>query len=202
MIASIRGTLIVKSPTEVVIDAHGIGYSLNIPLSTFAVLSNVGSTATLLTYLHVREDTLQLYGFASDEERNIFKLLISVSGIGPRMGQTILSGITVPDLKHHITSGNLGALTTIPGVGKKLAERLIFELRDRIGKVELSGALPPSSSDEQSQIRSEALLALTSLGYSRPMAEKALLIALRSTNGKDVSVEELIKASLRHATKS
>lgn len=202
MIASIKGTLVLKSPTEVIIETQGVGYSVNIPLSTFAVLGNVGSTVTLLTYLHVREDVLQLFGFASDEERNIFKLLISVSGIGPRMGQTILSGITVPDLKHHIVSGNLGALTTIPGVGKKLAERLIFELRDKIGKVELSGAIPPSSSNEQSQIRSEALLALTSLGYSRPLAEKALLAALKDANGKDASVEQLIKASLRHATKS
>ncbi|HCV42837.1 MAG TPA: Holliday junction branch migration protein RuvA [Bacteroidetes bacterium] len=202
MIASMRGTLVVKSPTEVVIDTQGIGYSLNIPLSTFAALGTVGSTVTLLTYLHVREDVLQLFGFASDEERNIFKLLISVSGIGPRMGQTILSGIAVPDLKHHIISGNLGALTTIPGVGKKLAERLIFELRDKIGKVELSGALSPAPPDEQSQIRSEALLALTSLGYSRPMAEKALLAALKDANGKDATVEQLIRASLRHATKS
>jgi Holliday junction DNA helicase RuvA len=166
------------------------------------MLGNVGSTVKLLTYLHVREDVLQLYGFASDDERDIFKLLISVSGIGPRMGQTILSGITVPDLKHHIISGNLGALTTIPGVGKKLAERLIFELRNKIGKVELSGTLPPSTSDEQSRVRSEALMALTSLGYSRPLAEKALLSALRDANEKDVSVEQLIKASLRHATKS
>jgi len=201
MIASIRGTLAYKSPTEVIVDTQGVGYSISIPLSTYASLGNVNSTVMLLTYLHVREDMLQLYGFATEEERNIFRLLISVSGIGPRMGQTILSGITVPDLKHHIASGNLGALTAVPGVGKKLAERLIVELRDRISKVETSGMLPSAPTDKQSQIRSEALLALTSLGYSRPVAEKALLSALKESNGKELSVEELIKASLRHATK-
>jgi Holliday junction DNA helicase RuvA len=200
MIASLRGTLLFKSPMEVIIDTHGVGYSVSVPLSTFAALGNINSTVTLLTYLHVREDALQLYGFATEEERNIFKLLISVSGIGPRMGQTILSGITVPDLKHHILSGNLGALTGVPGVGKKLAERLIVELRDKIGKVE-TGVLPPAATDKQSQIRSEALLALTSLGYSRPVAEKALLSALRESNGKELPVEGLIKAALRHATR-
>lgn len=201
MIASIRGTLIFKSPTEVIIDAQGIGYGISIPLSTYVVLGNLNSQITLLTYLHVREDVLQLYGFASEEERSIFKLLISVSGIGPRMGQTILSGITVPDLKHHIASGNLGALTTIPGVGKKLAERLIFELHDKIDKSDPSGIFPPAPTDRQSEIRSEALLALTSLGYSRPIAEKALLAALKEMNGKENSVEELIKASLKHSAK-
>jgi holliday junction DNA helicase RuvA len=201
MIASIRGTLTFKAPTEVIVDVQGVGYAISIPLSTYATLGDVNSTVMLLTYLHVREDALQLFGFASEEERSIFKLLISVSGIGPRMGQTILSGITVPDLKHHLTSGNLGALTTIPGVGKKLAERLIFELRDKISRIESSGTLPPTSTDKQSQVRSETLLALISLGYSRPVAEKVLLSALKEVSTRDLSVEELIRASLRHATK-
>ena len=201
MIASIRGTLIHKSPTEVIIDTQGVGYSISIPLSTYSTLGNINSTATLLTYLHVREDNLQLFGFSTEEERNIFKLLISVSGIGPRMGQTILSGITVVDLKHYIASGNLGALTAIPGVGKKLAERLVVELRDKISKVESSGILPASPTDKQSEVRSEAILALTSLGYSRPAAERALLAALKESNGSELTVENLIKASLRHAAK-
>lgn len=200
MIASIRGTLISKTPTEVIIDTQGVGYSVSIPLSTYTTLGAINSTVTLLTHLHVREDVLQLFGFSTDEERNVFRLLISVSGIGPKMGQTILSGITVPDLKHHVTSGNIEALTTIPGVGRKLAERLVFELRDKIGRSESSG-IPPASTDKQSQTRSETLLALTSLGYSRPVAEKVLLSALKETNGKDLSVEELIKVSLRHAVK-
>ena len=106
MIASIRGTLTFKSPTEVIIDTNGVGYGISIPLSTYTVIGSVNSTVSLLTFLHVREDALQLYGFATEEERNIFRLLISVSGIGPRMAQTVLSGITVPDLKHHIISGS------------------------------------------------------------------------------------------------
>ena len=200
MIASIHGTLIAKSPTEVVIDTGAIAYTISIPLSTYTTLGNLNSAVTLLTYLHVREDVLALYGFSSEEERSIFRLLISVSGIGPRMGQTILSGITVPDLKHHIISGDLGALTTIPGVGKKLAERLIVELRDKIGRVE-TGALPLAGTDTQSLVRSQALQALTSLGYSRPAAEKALLAALKEKEGNDLTIEALIKASLRHAAK-
>ena len=165
------------------------------------MLGEVNGTIALLTHLHVREDVLQLFGFATETERSTFKLLISVSGIGPRMAQTILSGIQVPDLRQYIVSGNLSALTTIPGVGKKLAERLVVELRDRIGKTETSSILPPASSDKQSQVRSEALLALASLGYSRPIAERALLASLKESNGKETSVEELIKASLRHAAK-
>ena len=200
MIASIHGTLIAKSPTEVVIDTGGIGYTISIPLSTYTTLGNLNSAVTLLTYLHIREDVLALYGFSSEEERSIFRLLISVSGIGPRMGQTILSGITVPDLKHHIISGNLGALTTIPGVGKKLAERLIVELRDKIGRAE-TGALPLAGTDTQSLVRSQALQALTSLGYSRPAAEKALLAAIKEKDGNDLTIEALIKASLRYAGK-
>lgn len=199
MIASITGTLVFKSPTEVIVDAHGVGYGISIPLSTFSALGETNTTVTLLTYLHVREDALQLYGFTTEEEKNVFKLLISVSGIGPRMAQTILSGITVPDLRHHIASGNLGALTTIPGVGRKLAERLVVELREKIGKMDVT--LPPSPSDKHIQVRSEALLALTSLGYSRPAAEKALLSALKESNDAELSLQELIKAALRYAAK-
>ncbi len=200
MIASIRGTLVSKSPTEVIIDTGGIGYSVNIPLPTYTTLGDIGTPVSLLTYLHVREDILQLYGFSTEEERSLFRLLISVSGIGPRMGQTILSGISAEELRQHIASGNQLALTAIPGVGKKLAERLIVELRDKISRVE-AGPLPHAGADRQSQVRAQALMALTSLGYSRPVAEKALLAALHEMNGGDVTVEILIKSSLRHAAK-
>jgi Holliday junction DNA helicase RuvA len=131
----------------------------------------------------------------------MFKLLLSVSGIGPKVAQGILSGIGVVELKNHITNGNLGALTTIPGVGRKLAERLIVELRDKLAKFEVSTTPFGPVTDAQARIRSEALLALTSLGYTRPAAEKALRTALQDLNGKDASVEELIKKSLRHAGK-
>ncbi|MGH9427421.1 MAG: Holliday junction branch migration protein RuvA, partial [Terriglobia bacterium] len=197
----LRGTLIRKSPTEVLVDVQGVGYSVSIPLSTFETLGVEQSTVTLLTYLHVREDMLQLFGFATEDERTMFKLLLSVSGIGPKVAQGILSGIGVAELKNHIAIGNLGALTTIPGVGRKLAERLIVELRDKLAKFEASTASFGPATDSQARVRSEAMLALTSLGYTRPMAEKALRVALRELNGKDSSVEELIKMSLRHVGK-
>ncbi len=200
MIAALRGTLLTKSATELLIDVNGVGYSVHIPLSTYEKVGEVNSTVTLFTYLHVREDVLQLYGFATDEERQMFKLLISVSGIGPRMAQSILSGISATELTTFISEGNHIALTRIPGVGKKIAERLVVELREKIGKIESVGALPPASSPAQANIRSEALLALTSLGFSRSVAEKSLRAAIQETNGKDVTVEVLIKSALRHAT--
>jgi Holliday junction DNA helicase RuvA len=178
-----------------------VGYGVSIPLSTYERLGELHTTVTLYTYLHVREDSLQLFGFATEEERVLFKLLISVSGIGPKMAQGILSGISVQDLKSHIVVGNIGALTTIPGVGRKLGERLVVELREKIGKLDLG---PPSTAaprDEQATIRSEALLALTSLGYSRPAAEQALRSALAENNGMRPTVEQLIKSALRHAAK-
>ncbi len=201
MISSLRGTLISKTPVEVTIEIQGVGYGVSIPLSTFEALGETNSTVTLLTYLHVREDALQLYGFATEEERSIFRLLMSVTGIGPRMAQGILSGIAVPDLKSCIASGNLAALTAIPGVGRKLAERMVVELREKITKLDISAPPVPGSTDTQSRIRSEALLALTSLGYNRVVAEKALRSALQESSGSEVSLENLIKLALRHATK-
>jgi Holliday junction DNA helicase RuvA len=200
MIAALRGTLLAKSATELLIDVNGVGYSVHIPLSTYEKVGEVNSTVTLFTYLHVREDVLQLYGFATDEERQMFRLLISVSGIGPRMAQSILSGISAAELTTFISEGNHIALTRIPGVGKKIAERLVVELREKIGKIESVASLPPASSPAQANIRSEALLALTSLGFSRNVAEKALRAAIQETNGKDVTVEVLIKSALKHAT--
>ncbi len=200
MITSLRGTLASKTPTEAVLLVNGIGYSVSIPLSTFEVLGEVNSTLSLHTYLHVREDALQLYGFATEAERDAFRLLISVSGIGPKMAQGILSGISVADLRSRIAEGNTAALTTIPGIGRKLAERLVVELRDRLPRLESGPSLLPPGTADQTRIRSEALLALTSLGYTRAAAEKALRAALQETNG--VSVEELIKAALRQTAKA
>jgi Holliday junction DNA helicase RuvA len=200
MIGSLRGTLLTKSPTELLVDVNGVGYAVNIPLSTFEKVGETNAPVSLLTYLHVREDALQLYGFTTEEERNLFKLLISVSGIGPRMAQSILSGISATDLTNCISEGNHFALTRIPGIGKKIAERLVVELREKIGKMEMPSSLPPASSQAQTNVRSETLLALTSLGFNRAVAEKALRAAIAETNGKDVTVEVLIKAALKHAS--
>lgn len=201
MISSLQGTLIRKSPMEITVDVNGVGYGLSIPLSTYAALGGLNTTVSLFTFLHVREDALQLYGFATEDERNLFKLLISVSGIGPKMAQGILSGIGVTDLKLHIADGNLGALTTIPGVGRKLGERLIVELREKISKLEPGTSTAATPADKLSLIRGEALLALTSLGYQRMIAEKSVRAALQEADGREVSLEELIKTALKHTSK-
>lgn len=201
MIGSLRGTLIRKSPTEILVDVQGVGYQVSIPLSTFEALGKEQTTVMLLTYLHVREDALQLYGFMTEDERTMFKLLMSVSGIGSRLAQGILSGIGVAELRSYIAQGNIGALTAIPGVGRKLAERLVVELRDKISKAESTAAFLGSATEGQSKTRFEALLALTSLGFGRPLAEKALRSALQHLNGKDASVEELVKLALKQTAK-
>jgi Holliday junction DNA helicase RuvA len=197
MIASLTGILKSKNPTEVLIDVNGVGYSVTIPLSTYEKLGEVESKVTLLTHLHVREDAMQLFGFASPEERFFFKLLITVNGIGPKIAQGILSGISVADLKQHIAHENISALTAIPGVGRKTAERLIIELRDKIGKIEASASGSVPMQGEESDLRQEALMALTSLGYNRPIAEKALRQVFTETKGEKLSLQELIKRALR-----
>lgn len=200
MIASVTGTLLRKSPTEIVVDVQGIGYGITIPLSTYEALGAERSRVTVLTYLHVREDALQLFGFATEGEREAFRLLISVSGIGPKIAQSILSGISVAELRNHITAGNIGALSTVPGIGRKTAERLILELREKLGRLDTTERAV-SEADPESRMRAEALMALTSLGYNRVIAEKALRTALQELNGTPASVEELIKSSLRHITR-
>lgn len=198
MISSLRGILIGKTPTEIVLDVHGVGYAVSIPLSTYERLGDLRTEVSILTHLHVREDQMQLFGFATEEERSLFRLLISVSGIGPRMGQSILSGIPVQELRQHIASGNLGALTSVPGIGRKLAERLIVELRDKLGKISAESLPPAGTSSEQARLRSDALLALASLGYQRTVAEKALRAAIAETQGTETSLQSLIKLALRH----
>jgi Holliday junction DNA helicase RuvA len=200
MIASLTGILKVKNPTEIVLDVHGVGYAVTIPLSTFEKLGEVGSSATILTYLHVREDAIQLFGFATDEERVCFRLLISVNGIGPKIAQGILSRIAVSDLKQHISKENISALTAIPGVGRKTAERLVIDLRDKIGKIDTAGSASSAQPDGEEELRQEALLALTSLGYNRPIAEKALRQVLTEMKGEKLSLQNLIKKALRYTT--
>jgi Holliday junction DNA helicase RuvA len=197
MITTLRGTLATKAPTEIVVEIQGIGYALSIPLSTYERIGDPGSAVFLYTHEHVREDAHQLFGFATEEERGMFRLLLSVNGIGPKMAQGILSGIPVPELRSHLSGGNRQALIAIPGIGRKLADRLILELREKLGRTEA----PPASGDGGDPgIRNEALLALLSLGYQRPAAEKALRGALQQTGGGPASVEHLIKLALRNTS--
>ncbi len=194
MISFLDGVLVSKSPTEITIDVNGVGYSVHIPLSTFEKLDGVNQRVKIFTYLHVREDAMQLFGFATEPERELFRLLISISGIGPKIAQGILSGMSTQELRQCIIAGNVVALTTIQGVGRKTAERIVVELRDKVGKVEETTA---TSVGKETSIRSEALSALLSLGYTRSTAEAALRTVLNER--KDLSLEELIKQALRHA---
>ncbi len=194
MIAFLKGTLIVKSATEAVIDVNGVGYQVNISLTTSEQLGAIQSTVSLLTYLHVREDILQLYGFATEEEREFFRMLLSISGIGPKMAQGILSGMSTSELRTAIVDGNVTVLTTISGVGKKTAERIVIELRDKLSKT----AAPSSSvipSGKQLNLKNEAINALMSLGFQHATAEKAVLAVMKEH--QNLSVEEIIKYSLR-----
>jgi Holliday junction DNA helicase RuvA len=200
MISFLQGILVHKSPTEIVIDVNGVGYLVSIPLSTFEKIQHSNGSVRILTYMHVREDIMQLYGFATEAERGMFRLLISVSGIGPKMAQSILSGLNTDELKDAIADGNIDALTSISGVGKKTAERLIIELRDKITKSELTEKSTVSSS-KHVKARAEAVIALMSLGYSRASAEQALRAVLNESSDKEISVEEMIKGALRHASK-
>ena len=200
MIARLTGVLLAKGPTEIIVDAGGVGYGVSIPLSTYEALGEVRSQVSIFTYLHVREDVLQLYGFATEEERDVFRALIGVNGIGPKMAQGILSGIPAADLKSHILTGNFSALTAIPGVGRKIAERMVVELKDKIARMESVSPAAATGTDGQSRVRAEALMALTSLGYNRQAAERAIRAAMQDAGGSDATVESLIKAALRHAS--
>jgi holliday junction DNA helicase RuvA len=199
MIASLRGILIKKLPTELQIDVHGVGYSVSIPVSTYQRIGETGSEVTILTHLHVREDALQLFGFATEPERAMFRLLTSVSGIGPKIALGILSGVGVDELKDHLLHANTTALTTIPGVGKKTAERLIVELRDKLGKDDTAVSPLSSGGDSTVRVRSETLLALIALGVPRQNAERAIRLAVQGTDASATTVEELIKKALRHS---
>jgi holliday junction DNA helicase RuvA len=198
MIVRLTGTIVSKHPTEVVVDVNNVAYSAAVPVSTSSVLGDPGDAVQLLTYMHVREDAIQLFGFATDDERDTFRLLLTVNGIGPRMALAVLSGMTVADLRAHIASGNAGALTAIPGIGRKIADRLVMELKDRVARTATTGA---QGGESQRGSRQEALAALLSLGFQKTAAEKAIRDALLASPEAGDSVEKLVRASLRHATR-
>jgi len=201
MISHLCGKIVQKSPTEVVVDVNGVGYLVNVSITTAELLRESDGTVTVLTHLHVREDLLQLYGFATETERDLFRLLISVSGIGPKMAQGILSGIRPSELHEAIIHGNIAALTSISGIGRKTAERIILELKTKLGKMEFTEITEAVPTSIQLKTRSEALVALMSLGYARNVAERALRAALHESHGSESTIEELIKKALKHAAK-
>jgi Holliday junction DNA helicase RuvA len=192
MIAQLRGTLGDKRPNQVLVDVGGVGYLVHIPLSTFYALGELHSNVTLLIHTQVREDAIALYGFLSAREKHLFELLISASGVGPVLALKILSGMSVDDLVPAVRSGDLARLTRIPGVGRKTAERMIVELRDKLAAMEIpEDARKPVTPTDGGD---EVVFALTNLGYDRSVAENAVE-AVRN-NGNAIDFEPLLRASL------
>ncbi len=197
MIAYLEGKLVEKNPTHLILEVNGVGYSINIPVSTYSSLGEAGQTVKVLTCQQVREDELKLYGFSTKPEKELFELLINVNGVGPKMALSILSCIPVEEFQRSVLEENLDVLTTISGVGKKTAQRLIVELKEKLSKVDL-GERKELKEKETVFVPAldEAIRALVSLGYTKPDAKKALDRVAKDAKGS-LPVEELIKRALK-----
>jgi Holliday junction DNA helicase RuvA len=194
MIAFLEGTLESKNPAQVVLNVNGVGYELLIPLSTYDKLPKPGETVHILTYFHVREDAQTLYGFSSPAERQLFQLLLSVSKIGPKIALSVLSGLAVRELKRAVVEGDKKRLSSISGVGTKMAERMILELRDKFSEGEALEAV--AGEETPGDIRSrDAVLALVALGYKQQDAQK-MLLAVDARDEPDLGVEDLVRKAL------
>ena len=199
LIAYLEGKLIEKSPTLLILEVNGVGYSVNIPVSTYSNLGEIGDMIKILTCQQVREDELKLYGFSTKPEKELFGLLISVNGVGPKVALSILSCIPVTEFQRSVLQEDMDVLTAISGVGKKTAQRLIVELKEKLSKVDLgerrelkdkAAAIAPA--------HEEAVMALVSLGYTKPDANRAL-DAVMAEIKEPLPVEELIKRALSYA---
>jgi holliday junction DNA helicase RuvA len=201
MIAAVRGALVAKMPTVALVQVGGVTLRLQISVSCFETLPAAGREVHLLTYLHVREDALQLYGFSDENERSLFENLISVSGIGPRLAVGILSGTTAPRLREGIEAGDADFLVSLPGVGKKLAQRLLVELRDKFAP---SPSRAPIAAGAPGALHvgtgGDATAALVSLGFTRPGAQSAVQEALQELGG-EATVEAVIRKALRQGAR-
>jgi Holliday junction DNA helicase RuvA len=199
VIAYLQGKLVEKNPTQLILDVNGIGYSVKIPLSSYDKLGDEGSLTRILTYQYVREDALQLYGFATEAEKDLFELLISVSGVGPKMALGILSCISVEDFQNSVACEDLDMLTSISGVGKKTAQRLIVELKEKLTGFELGGGRKLTGRKRSEfLLHEEAVKALVSLGFNKLKAREAVQKAQEETKGTP-ALEDLIKKSFRYA---
>jgi Holliday junction DNA helicase RuvA len=201
MIAHLSGTLHSKHPNLVIVDVSGVGYEVNIPLSTYYDLADTGQKVQLRIYTHVKEDALQLYGFATVRERELFINFISVSGIGPKLGIALLSNMDAAQLIQAIKTNNLARLTSIPGIGRKTAERLVVDLREKMTQLSVDQIDETPAKQEsvdvspEDSVRSEALSGLLNLGYQKAAAEKAIDAAFAEVG--DITVESVLKRSLR-----
>ena len=193
MIGQLRGRLAEKRPNQVLVDVGGVGYLVHVPLSTFAALGELHAEVTLLIHTHVREDALSLFGFVSAREKHFFELLISASGVGPSLALKILSGMSVEELVPAIRNGDLVRLTKIPGVGRKTAERIVVELKDKLEAVAIEAEKPALASP--AGIEADVISALVNLGYDARAAESAAAEAKRE--GGTGNFERLLRASLQ-----
>jgi Holliday junction DNA helicase RuvA len=194
MIAHLRGTLIEKHPNQVIVEAAGVGYDVQIPISTYTSLPDIGAAVALRIYTHVREDMLSLYGFATAEEKVVFERLISVSGIGPKLANTVLSGLATSNLIGAIRSSDVQQLVRIPGVGKKTAERIVLELKDKLPGMEGGEKMTMAAGGSFSALERDVLSALQNLGCSTASAEDA--VRKTKERGLEESFEPFFRAAL------
>src|SRR6266851_1700554 len=193
MIGQLRGRLTDKRPNQILVDVAGVGYIVQVPLSTYATLGDLHAEVTLLIHTHVREDQLSLYGFLSSREKHFFEMLLSASGVGPSLALKILSGMSVEELVPAIRNSDLGRLTRIPGVGRKTAERMVVELRDKLDAVTVETERPIPSSP--AGVEADVISALTNLGYDARTAEGAVSEAKPEAGASNF--EKLLRASLQ-----
>jgi Holliday junction DNA helicase RuvA len=194
VISLLRGTIVEKTPGRAIVDVNGVGYDVLVPLSTFYVLGDAGVAATLRIHTHVREDVIALYGFATALEQDLFERLIAISGVGPKLALAVLSGIEPAELIRAVRTHDVARLTAIPGIGKKTAERIALELKDRLPAAAAAGQTPPAAEPED-ELRADLLSALLNLGYQRQPAEKAIEKAMKEK--PDAGLEQALRATLR-----
>lgn len=197
MIASLTGRLAFKAPTHLVLDVHGVGYEVFIPLSTYYGLPDLSESILLSVHTHVREDAIQLFGFLTLQEKDAFVLLTSVSGVGPKLALSVLSALPVSDLSSAIHAGDIEKLTTVPGIGNKSASRLVLELKDKVAKLH-PGLLPTTDLPRQGQDATfeDALSALVNLGYRLQDAKEALK-QVKQSNPDSILLKDMIRESLK-----
>ena len=201
MIGKLTGTLIESAFTEIMIDVNGVGYIMHIPMSTFDALPREGKQVSVFTYLHVREDALELYGFAEKFEKQLFLLLLSVSGIGPKVALNILSSMTVKSFCEAIVNADIKSLNRLKGIGKKSAERLVLELKSKVAIISPESQFNTSSEHSQSQEIENAVLALEQLGLKFEQATEAVRKIAMTLNEKECTTENLIKLTLAQTNK-
>ncbi len=202
MIATLSGTLTSKTPQDAIISVQGVGYQVFIALSTYFTLPDINATVQVFVSTHIRNDTIQLFGFSTTEEKQAFSLLTTISGVGPKLALSALSTLPVSDLCSAIESGDIETLGSIPGVGKKSASRMVLELKDKTTRIMMSDSQPPSTSPSEPRnfLQDEAASALINLGYRTPEVNKAINLALTKMD-ESYELEDLIRTTLKELAK-